>query len=273
MQQFGLEIFLLRRGSEIVGSSFWFDRRVYRAAYLANDVPREYPLFLQTNHVAMVAAGGFTNSYGQPEGLTLQAGNVVNSVLMPDRHALVLIEPEGGIRVLSLRQERLELPLGANKTKAIENPLNNLLAYAELLEWCRTRKVTMFQTQLLAFSDKVLIDPGKAKPELRERRILALVSQDLAPTKTSTVHHIIFNIVAPCNLADVSAELFATLKVRKMKIEALLNLDVGAYNILQSFDERGALLSYTCPIVGHMHDLLREQRDPSTGTNLLVYVQ
>jgi hypothetical protein len=272
-QQFAFEIMLVRRGQELVGSSFWFNRRTYRAAYLATDVPREYPPFLQANRVALVMAGGFTNSLRQPEGLTLQSGNLVNSVLMPDRHALVLVEPSGGIRVLSLRQAQVELPLGANKTKTIENPLNSLLAYAELLDWCRTRNVTMFQTQLLAFSDRLMIDPGKAKPELRERRILSLVSQESGSGSPASVHHVIFNIVAPCKLADIAAEIFATLKKRKMKVEALLNLDVGAFNILQTFDDHGAPLSHLEAITGRTHDLLREQQEPASGTNLLVYIQ
>lgn len=269
---FGFEVLLLLRRGELIGSSFWFDRHGCRAAYLATDVPRDYPPFFRANHVLAVVAGGFTNSFSQPEGLTLQSGNIVNSVLMPDRHALVLVEPEGGIRVLNLRQARIDLPLGANKTKTIQNPLGNLLAYAELLEWCRARKVTMFQTQLLAFSDNLLIDVGKAKPELRERRILALVSEPASRGTQASIHHIIFNVVAPSNLAVISEELFSTLKSRKLKIEALLNLDVGAYNILQSFDDRGAPLNYTRQIGGRHHDLLCEQRDPASGTNLLAYI-
>jgi hypothetical protein len=172
-----------------------------------------------------------------------------------------------------LRQARVELPLGMNRTKTIDNPLTSLLAYAELLDWCRTRKVTMFQTQLLAFSDKLMIDPGKAKPEPRERRILSLISPEPGSNNPASVHHVIFNIVAPCKLADISEEIFVTLKKRKMKVEALLNLDVGAFNILQTFDDHGTPLSQLETITGRSHDILREQQQPTDGTNLLVYVQ
>ena len=40
-----------------------------------------------------------------------------------------------------------------------------------------------------------------------------------------------------------SHELFKLCQSRSMKVEAILNLDVGSYNILNVFDQRGGILS------------------------------
>jgi hypothetical protein len=89
---------------------------------------------------------------------------------------------------------------------------------------------------------------------LRERRILALVSDQ----KTKEVHHIIFDVHNPYSLPDITNEIFALLKKRNKKVEGLLNLDVGSFNILEVYNPNGqVLVSAPVPV--------------SQATNLIVY--
>ncbi|MBY0495126.1 MAG: hypothetical protein K2Y23_13025, partial [Cyanobacteria bacterium] len=191
----------------------------------------------------------------QPEGFTFESGQVVNPVIMPDRHAIVVFA-EGGIRVLNLKRPTIRLP-GPNRSDlSIDNPLNSLLAYAALVQWCRRFSATLFQTQLLAYSDVLMINEGVAPTKLAERHILAIVSDK----NTNAIHHVLFDVPVRYNLATIAGELFALLQARNKKIEAMLNLDTGARNVLELFDENGA-----------ERGDIKGPVDAARATNLLVY--
>jgi hypothetical protein len=157
---------------------------------------------------------------------------------MPDRHGLVVVEESGGIRVINLQRDKIQLPMGPQSTVEIGNPFSSLTAYSSLLAWCRTRRATLFQTQLLVYGGELLIDPEKVKNQLRERRMLALVSD----RDTGAAHHIVFDITQAVRLDEPAVRLQEMLSRRKLKVEALLNLDVGSYNILGVYDARRRLL-------------------------------
>lgn len=257
----------LSLGANKIGASIWMDRRSVRAGYMAQDVYQGFGRLRRGTHLAMVAAGGFTNNEGQPEGLTMQQGEIVNAVLLPDRDGLVIVQNDGGIRVLNLKDSELKLPLTPTTVLKIENPLEHIEAYAQLLDWSRQHKATLFQTQLLAFGDKLLISRAKAKPEIRERHILALVSS----TNQHLVYHAMFNSVSQCNLADLTEEVYGYIREHHFKVEALLNLDVGAFNILDVFDPNGAQVTSAGQIEGRNVELLAGPKPPEQGTNLLYY--
>jgi hypothetical protein len=251
---YALEVFkILDKNNSEVGQAIWLQRPELKATYFAyENVPKRYHAYCAANKVVLATTGGFTNNFSQPEGLTVENGNIVNAVLMHDRHGLVMIS-NGGIHVLNLKNDTSNLPPG---DQTIENPLRSLIAYSKLLQWCRVNRATVFQTQLVSFSNALTIDRAKARLQLRERRLLALASDP----QTRSVHHVIFNVPNQQNLADISGEIFAMLAARGKKVEAVLNLDVGAYDILNIFDENGALL----PDVKGPVDI-------DKATNLIVY--
>jgi hypothetical protein len=234
-----VSVYKLSNRGEQVGSAIWLPRPQLKANYLAaGNVSASYRELKGTHAVALFMTGGFTNSQRQPEGLTVDHGTIVNAVLMPDRHGLVIVEESGGIRVINLQRERIQLPMGPQNTVEIGNPFSSLTAYSSLLSWCRTRRATVFQTQLLVYGGELLIDPEKVKNQLRERRMLALASD----RDTGAAHHIVFDITQAVRLDEPAVRLLELLSRRKLKVEALLNLDVGTYNILGVYDARRRLL-------------------------------
>jgi hypothetical protein len=255
---FGVDVMKVKdKNGKELGEAIWMHRPQLKASYLAHqNVSGRYRNFRKGRRVVLATSGGFTNSLRQPEGLTVEQGNIVNAVLMPDRDGLVMVQPSGGIRILNLKRQEFFLPLGRKQVKKIGNPLQSLIAYSELLEWCRSTRATLFQTQLLAYSDQMLIQRSKATTNLRERRLLALMSD----ARTGQTHHAIFNIKQSVNLAEISEEIFALIADRNKKVEAILNLDVGSYNILETYDERGR------PIRGAWGPV-----SVSEATNLIVY--
>ncbi len=70
------------------------------------------------------------------------------------------------------------------------------------------------------------------------------------------------DIAHPHNLAVIAKDLFDLLQSRGKKVEALLNLDVGSYNILEVYDQHG-------------NTLPSPQRPVSlnNATNLIVYTR
>lgn len=235
----GVSVYTLSHRGERVGSAIWLPRPQLKANYLAaGNVSASYRALASSRSVALFMTGGFTNSQRQPEGLTVDRGTIVNAVLMPDRHGLVIVEESGGIRVINLQRERIQLPMGPQHTQEIGNPFTSLTAYSHLLAWCRTRRATLFQTQLLVYGGELLVDPDKVKNQLRERRMLALASD----RDTGAAHHVVFDIAQAVRLDEPAVKIQELLSRRRLKVEALLNLDVGSYNILGVLDSRRRLL-------------------------------
>jgi hypothetical protein len=247
-----VRIYKLKEYGNMLGYCIWMRRPYVHATYLAyRNINQKFNRITNSRMVVLATSGGYTNSKLQPEGLTVENGNIVNAVIMPDRHGLVIVEKGGGIRILNLKNREFLLPYGGPR---IKNPLHDLIAFSELLTWAKDKKATLFQTHLLAYSDSVLIKPNKVNDVLRERRILALVSDQ----KTKEVHHIIFDVHNSYSLPDITNEIFALLKKRNKKVEGLLNLDVGSFNILEVYDPHGNVL-INAPV------------SVSQATNLIVY--
>jgi len=247
-----VNIFSLEEEGRKLGHSIWIERPYVKAEYFAyQNVYEKFANIKKKESLILATSGGYTNSKLQPEGLTVEDGIIVNATIMHDRHGLVIIEKNGGIRILNLKNDSFLLPYGGPK---INNPLKDLIAFSKLLSWAKGKRATLFQTHLLAFSDKVLISPVFAKSQIRERRILALCSDN----KTKKVHHIIFDVTSPFSLAKISLDIFSLLKKRNKKVEGLLNLDVGSYNILQVYDTKENVILFG-PI------------SINSATNLIVY--
>ncbi len=235
------------------GQALWLRDGDSHVHYFAQgEVLEQLEALQQTSQVMVATAGGFTNYLKQPEGLTMEDGQIVNSVIQPDRHGLMLLTRRYGTKVLSLEEQTIRLPDGLT----IQNPLFSLTAYAELLDWSRAHRASIFQTQLVVYQDHLLIDPTKAVKRFRERRMLALTKD----RESGQSYHVLFNITEPHMLAPLSSELQAMLAERNQQVEALLNLDVGLYDILTVLDDQGAAL-----------EDIRGKSDSRTANSLIVY--
>jgi hypothetical protein len=245
-----VNIYQLKSGSgKPIGYSIWLKRPQIKATYYAFEPSKNLRKY---QNVVLATTGGYTTSNAsgvKPDGFTVQNGELSNAILLHDRQGLVLFA-KGGIRVLDLKS-KITLPNG----DVLESPYNSILSYSKLLNWCKTNKATIFQSHLLAYSDSILINPSKAPSTQRERRLLALFSD-----KQGNVIHAIFDIREPYDLAVITQEIFNIIASRKLKVEGIVNLDTGSYNILNIFDERG--------------NIVKEVMAPvsiSDATNLIIY--
>lgn len=238
--------------NKTLGHAMWLPQEQMRSHYFAHgDVPKHLAKLKERDHVFLATAGGFTNHLKQPEGLTIQDGTMINAVLQPNRHGLVIMDPQHGMIAFNLKEAEMKLPDGTS----LLNPMNDLTAYAQFIDWCARQKATVFQTQLVVHNNRLLIDPEKAVKRFRERRLLALVSND-----AGSRHHVLINITEPHMLAPLSAEIFSLLGERELQVDALLNLDVGLYDILDIYDEKGQPISD-----------IKGTSESREATNLIIY--
>lgn len=242
-RDYGVNILAMQENGKtnVFGHTIWLRRPQINSTYFAyQNVSSKFRQWAasQGKTVVLATTGGFTNTNRQPEGLTIENGQIVNAVLMPDRDGLVIISKDGGISVVNLKRTAIKLSVGTQDVLTIDNPLTSLIAYSKLLQWCREHRATLFQTQLLVYSDSLQIDPAKAKGQLRERRLLAL-ARDQA---SAALYHVILDIPTQSNLAAIAKDTLDLFNSRGKKLEALLNLDVGSYNILQVFDDQRRVL-------------------------------
>lgn len=244
-----------------IGHMVFLPRSRFRAKYYA-----KAPVFQRfkqavtnrSNGSAVLAmSGGFTNHQQQPEGLTVESGKVVNLGIMHDRDGLIILQRDGGIRVINLKRETIKLPKNGGGLITIQNPLSNILGYAQLLKWAKKNRSTVFQTQLLAFGNQMAIDQSKARYQLRERRFLGLISKE-----NGEVEHLVINLPLNTGLYEAAQMIFDFTQARKFKLEALINLDVGSYNIMQVYTPNGRIFTRPAGKVSI-----------SQATNLITYWQ
>lgn len=252
-----VEISAIKKSVSTLDYAIRMKRPEIKSTYFAQSPVEEFEEFRKQNRIVCAATGGYATYIGdgrlRPDGFTVQSGEIINPIILHDRHGLLLFT-EGGIRMLNLSTAEVVLPNG----ERIDNPLKSILAYSKLMNWCTDNKATVFQTHLLAFGGSLLIDPAKAKSDKKERRLLAIV-RDLSSAELS---HVIIDIPAKYELASLSSEIFRLLSDDGHKVEGMVNLDTGAFNILSVFDENDQLLRTPSGLIGL-----------ENAINLVVYYQ
>lgn len=263
-----VDIYKLEIDGNFVGHSIWMKRPLngkpgVRAKYFSfqndgNSVFHSYQNWVRKGkkNVVLATTGGFTNSNGLPEGVTSENGHIVNSLIAPERDGLVIFEKNGGLRVINLKKAKYKLPHIFHTD--ITNLRSSLKDYSTFRNWIVDNKISLFQTQLFAYERKLLINKqlSNAVSSLRERRLLVIV----VDRTSKQIYNIIFDIKVSFKLYDISRHIFGIIEKRKWDVIAILNLDVGSYNILNVFDDNGRIIrDLTAPV------------PIQKATNLIVY--
>ena len=182
-----------------------------------------------------------SGSYVTPElrtsGLSFTAGHVQNFLISPKMHGLVVTDDQGQLTMLDMKKGG-ELPGLGRPIR----PLESLADFHTLLGWLRSHRASAFQTHLLADRGALTIDKDKADPTTRERRLLVKASYGGNP--------IIAVVDIPgdhkkslAEAAEVAMQALITPEPAGpgFQVEAIANLDVGSYDILQAWSANGEL--------------------------------
>lgn len=237
-----VEVYSLKEGYQNRGHAVWMNRsaKKIRAKYFSfGDVYGKYKNWKRNKEIVLTCSGAFSDDLYKgngalPVGLNVENGEIKNrSVLKDGMDALVIVYATGGIVVSDLTRGDLYLQSLDKKVDVRKD----YSAKYELLDWAEKEKATIFQTQLLAYDNELKIDT-RGRKNSRERRFLAL-----ATNSSGTLYHIIFNLPANTYLYDGAKNVLDYLKNKNMDVTAILNLDTGAYNILDFYSSDSRLNS------------------------------
>lgn len=227
-----VKIYTLQEGYSEIGHSIWLNRssKKMNAAYFSEgDVYGKYKKWSNEKDVFLTCSGAFSDDLNKtagalPVGINVENGYIKNRTVIKDKmDALVIVYATGGIVVSDLTQGDLSL-----KSLGREVDIRkDISAKYDFLDWAKKESATVFQTQLLAYKNELKIG-YQGRKQNRERRFLAL-----ATTSTGTLYHIIFDLPKGVYLYDGAKNVLDHLKNKNMDVTAILNLDTGAYNVLQ----------------------------------------
>jgi len=249
-KKFGHSIWMSRKNGRIGAKYFAFKDRINGRV---KTVYNRFDKWRAREDVVLACSGAFstelpgaTNKNAKTVGLTVDNGKIVNRNIEYSMDGLVIVYATGGIVVSDI--ENKDLRIGSQRINVIKDKV-------KLLNWAVENGATIFQTQLLAYDNSLRISRAGRKNK-RERRFLAL-----AKSSKNELFHIIFDIPEYNYLFDASKEVFYFLSEEKgMDVFAILNLDTGAYNIMELYkDNRKRDFKIT------------GDTDIKTSTNLIVY--
>ncbi len=255
-----VNVFRLLKEGQQMGHAVWIDRsgEQVNAKYFAfregaRTVHDRFQSWKSDKKVVVVCSGAFSNELPNGHnqnattiGLTVDNGRIVNRSIDPSMDGLVIVYATGGIVVSDIE----------NKNLRIDNQVVSVIEdKVRLMNWAVDKRATIFQTQLLAYENTLRISRAGRKKK-RERRFLALVR-----SPRNEVYHVLVDIPKYNYLFDAARDVFYYLKDGKnMEVVALLNLDTGAYNVMELYDDRGS----------RDYDITGET-DIKIATNLIAY--
>jgi hypothetical protein len=227
-----VKVYTLKEGYSDIGHSIWLARggkKEAKAVYFSEgDVYGKLNKWKRGKELVLTCSGAFSDDLYKtngalPVGLNVENGYIKNrTVIKEGMDALVIVYATGGIVVSDLTKGDLFLQSLGKKV----NVRKDVSAKYDLLKWAEDEKATIFQTQLLAYDNALKIG-SEGRKQKRERRFLGL-----AKTSSGTLYHIIFNFPNGEYLYDGAKKVMNHLNDQDMKVIALLNLDTGAYNVM-----------------------------------------
>ena len=243
-------ITMLREGERI--------KAKYFAAqdFNGNNVYSRYLEWKKYNpNVVLFSSGTYMDDRGNPQGLTIDNGTIVNQTLIYNKmDALVVVYASGGIAVSNLKDGDLRINInGTNRILDIRKNPNDL---DDFIEWAASQRATVFQTHLLVYKNQLKIDSYTSKKDERERRFLAV-----GKNEDGKVVHSIVHCPQYSSLYEGSKKVLDFLSTAKhLDITFMINLDNGAQDVFELYNSN-------CTLNGS----IKGQLDPRRAVNLLTY--
>lgn len=231
-----VKIYKVSDNAKELGYSLWMNKskNAFKTKYFLDK--DKFNAWKQGKTLVSICSAAFVKG-GRPIGLAIDDGKKITSKVDYRMDALVVAHNDS-ISVLDLQQ--------GNLRKMSKD-------YYSFLSWAESEKASVFQTQLLIHENSLrTINNSKRHAE---RRLLVL-----ARDKNGDELHIIFNIARPVTLHEISKNILDYFEKTGVHIIALLNLDTGANDFIQVYNEKGDILPS-----------FKGGRNASEITDLIVY--
>ena len=205
--------------------------------------------------VVLLSSGTYMDNVGNPQGLTIDNGVMVNQNLIYDKmDALVIVYATGGIVVSNLKDGDLKIKInGVDRTLDIREESKDL---DDFIQWALDQKATVFQTHLLVYKNQVKIDLNTSSRTSRERRFLAV-----GRNEDGKLAHAVVHCPSQSSLYDGTQKALDFLETAKhMNITFMINLDTGAQDVFELYNS-------DCSTNGSIKGQLQARQ----AVNLLTY--
>gem|GEM_PF-6727109 len=242
-----VKIYSLRINANDAGHSIWFSRnsnRVRVKYFPCEEENRKvadlYQDWKTDKKVICCFPGAYMNKEGvndsnedyYPNGFSVDEGVIISRFIGKDRsdmtlNALVLIYPNGDLKVFNIQNSIYLSDISRYINFKNEEDVNTFF------KWVEQKRITVFQTHLLAFSNSLMVQKS-SQDERRERRVLISVSRN------NEKMYILYNVTNKYSvyLTTFASDLFNYLRKQNFQIEFMINLDTGTGNYMETYDER-----------------------------------
>ncbi len=186
--------------------------------------------------IIAISSGGYTSSCyannAHPVGICIENGRVINQGLKDEMDGLIIINDNGRMFTYNLKKNDLKIRLKDSSIKKLDIR-GNSYNRAEFIKLAKESNMTVFQSHLLAYDNKMIISDSSAKL-YAQRRFLAMC------TKDNEIIHFIINIPEACTLLEgtrISLNYLANFE--KTEVMSIINLESGCTNIYEVYDKDG----------------------------------
>lgn len=190
-----------------------------------------------------------------PVGLCIDNGVIINNTLETTKFdALAIVYATGGMAVSNLKERNLSITYsnGSSKVVNVRDPFER----NTFNEWARQLTATVFQTQLIAFKNQLMVYPGPSK--ISNRRFL-VVGKDYS----GTLHHLFVSTIPSLTVYESANTAYNYVKNSLLSdVIFMINVDPGCQDVYKVYNEYG----------GSVNDTGYYGSSPtSQATNLIVY--
>ena len=237
------------------------------AKYFSNQTPtktvhQRFQDWADQKRIICYSSGTYMDGYTMTSSTRLVGFAVDNGVIqnknvkIGEMDALVIVYATGGIVCSNLREKNLRI--GAIKNNAPLDIRGNEFHRNAVVKWAENENATIFQTHLLAMSDKLLVG-SNGNPKVASRRFLAVVNDE-----DGNLVHAVIHDSNESSIYDASKKIVNYLQNEKevQKIHWMINLDTGIQDVFGVFNPDGTKNPY-----------IQGKIVISNAANLLIYYQ
>lgn len=230
-----VKVYKLRDGFKDVGHSIWISRESgrakakYFAHKLGNQLPHHRYTMWRVNgdrEVILKSSGAYATGWGgydKPVGVTVDNGVIVNENYDSRMDGLVIVYATGGIAISNIEDGDLYLQSLGRKID-----IRNQYDLQQFLQWAKKEDATVFQMHLMAYKNDLKAGRNGSKSSARRKFLV------LAKDGGELFHSIFYFKNKSYTLYESSNSLLNYLKGRGMDVIAMINLDTGGFDILNT---------------------------------------
>ena len=213
------------------------NKRIKLKYFAGNSAPKRYTEWAVSHEIICVTSGtymsGLDASKSSPLGLSIESGSVLNNRI-EQWDAIVLVYPNGDLVVVDLEMSAYVYnDILFDKIHDIKTDSRRKL---EFLDWCKNKKISLFQSHLLAINSNLRIQSNK-KNIKTNRRFLST-----ATDKNGNKINCIIQVNEFLDLYEASKRTLNLLNdLKEFNDVSLVNLDAGANDVLCLYDSNGVL--------------------------------